>query len=94
MDAKARFLDQLAEGIHQAKGDSFAMERARALAAAAWEELLKIGLDAFPCMTELEDLRFVYQWDEQPPVLTVMLWNDQLWQDMARVVVPAELAEG
>jgi hypothetical protein len=82
------FLTQLSEAIRQAKGDQYPMEAAEALAAQVWKDLLEMGMDAFPCMVEREEIRFVYQWDETPPILTVMLWNDVNWQDIARVVVP------
>lgn len=87
------FLTQLADGIQQAKGDQFPVAEAERMATQVWAELLEIGLDAFPCMVERSGLRFVYQWDETPPVLTVMLWNDTHWQDMARVVVPLSIEE-
>lgn len=82
------FLTQLSEAILHAKGDQFPVAEAEAMAASVWAELLDLGLDAFPCMVHRDEIRFVYQWDESPPVLTVMLWNDVNWQDVARVVVP------
>lgn len=87
------FFSDLADGIMQAKGDQFPRSEAEAMAKEVWAELLELGLDAFPCMVEKADLRFVYQWDETPPVLTVMVWNDIHWQDLARVVVPLSMDE-
>jgi hypothetical protein len=89
-----RFFAELAGGIITAGGTArFDEAGARALAEKAWQELQAVGTDAYPCLVELEGLRFVYQWDEVPPVLTVMLWDDQMWRDMARVVVPPELTD-
>jgi hypothetical protein len=88
------FLNELARGIVFAAPSSYSEESARALAEEVWQKLQEMGTDAFPCMVEVgDDLRFIYQWDENPPVVTVMLWDDVMWRDMARVVVPAELAD-
>lgn len=88
------FLNELAKGIVFAAASEYNEESARALAEEAWRQLKEIGTDSFPCMIEVgEELRFIYQWDEEPPVVTVMLWDEVMWRDMARVVVPAELAD-
>lgn len=93
MTTEERFLNELAVGIVHAGGAyQDDQDRALALARKAWAQLKEIGTDAFPCMVELEEMRFVYQWDETPPLITVMLWDDQLWRDMYRIEVPAEIA--
>lgn len=93
MQAEERFLRELTKGIVFAGASRYSDESARTLAVKVWRELQAMGTDAFPCMVEEEELRFIYQWDEVPPVLTVMIWDDVMWRDMARVEVPAELAE-
>jgi hypothetical protein len=87
-----RFLDELSAGIITAGGTSrFSEQAAQELAGLVWLELKEMGEGAFPCLVEREELRFIYQWDETPAVLTVMLWDDQMWRDMARIEVPLEL---
>lgn len=86
------FLAELARGVLAAGGAGesdlpLALEQARE----AWAELKRLGTDAFPCMVDLHDIRYVYQWDEEPPVIAVMVWDDQMWRNMAFVAVPAEL---
>lgn len=94
MEAEERFIQELAKGVLFAGGTArYNEESALALSREAWRQLKEIGTDAFPCMVELEELRFIYQWDEHPPVLTVMVWDDVMWRDMARVEVPAGLVE-
>lgn len=85
------FLTELSEAIRHAKGEQFPVAEAEAMASSVWAELLELGMDAYPCMVHRDEVRFVYQWDESPPLLTVMLWNDRNWQDVARVVVPMSL---
>lgn len=87
------FLTQLSEAIIHAKGEQFPKAEAEKMADDVWAELLAMGMDAYPCMVHRGEVRFVYQWDETPPVLTVMLWNDVNWQDIARVVVPMSNGE-
>lgn len=84
-----RFMEELARGViaaGAAREDD--IEGARALAAEAWKELKRIGDDAYPCMLDMHGVRYVYQWDENPPVIAVMLWDDQMWRNMAMVTVP------
>lgn len=94
MGAEERFLADLAAAIRRSGGSSrFTPAGAEALAAKVLLKLREIGPFAYPSLLDEEGLRFVYQWDQQPPVLTVMLWNDELWQDMERVAVPTEIDE-
>lgn len=83
-------MEELTRGIIFAGGSArFDEARARAMAEDVWRELREIGTEAFPCMVDREeDLRFIYQWDEEPPVLTVMRWDEVMWRDLARVEVP------
>lgn len=88
------FLNELAKGIVFAAASEYSTESARRLAEEVWQQLKEMGTDAFPCMVEVgEELRFIYQWDEEPPVVTVMVWDEVMWRDMARVDVPAELVD-
>jgi hypothetical protein len=92
--AEERFFQELATGIITAGGDRFDAPTAAALAHQAWAELLQIGTDAFPCLWAYsDDLRFIYQWDEDPPMLVILLWDDEMWRDMVRIRVPTELAQ-
>ncbi|MFZ5818154.1 MAG: hypothetical protein ACOY93_23120 [Bacillota bacterium] len=92
MQAEERFLAELAGGIIFAGGSArFTQQSGLALAREVWAELRRMGTDTYPAMLEREELRFVYQWDESPQVITVMLWDDVMWQDMARVEIPPEL---
>lgn len=92
MGAVETFLDQLAEGIIFSGGTArFDPEKARALAGKVLAKLYEIGPFAFPSLLDEDGLRFVYQWDENPPLMTVMLWDDQMWRDMVRVAVPDEI---
>ncbi|MEW8977669.1 MAG: hypothetical protein AB2385_04615 [Symbiobacterium sp.] len=84
------FLQQLAQAIRYAGGAAYEGERALALARTVWAELRDAGPDDFPHMVQHDDLRFVCQWDEQPPLMTVMLWDGEMWRDMARLVLPGE----
>lgn len=94
MQAEERFLKALAKGIIFAGGTvKFHEENAIDLARKVWRELKEIGTDSFPCMVEQEEIRFIYQWDEYPRVLTVMVWDDTMWRDMERIEVPAGVAE-
>lgn len=92
MSAEAKFLNDLAEGITIATGGRYTQAGAVALAGSVWQRLKEIGTDAFPCMLEEAGLRFVYQWDEAPQILTVMLWDEVMWRDMVRIEVPPEIA--
>ncbi len=94
MQAEERFILQLAEGIIAGGGTAnYTAESALALARKVWKTLKSIGPEAYPCLWEEGGLRFVYQWDESPQVVTVMLWDDVLWRDMAQVVVPAGVGQ-
>lgn len=85
----SQFIDELARGViaaGAAREDD--LPRARTLASEAWAELKRIGSDAYPCMLDMHGVRYVYQWDESPPVIAVMFWDDQMWRNMAMVTVP------
>jgi hypothetical protein len=87
-----QFLDQLAYGIMESGGTAvFDESKARRLAEKVLVKLRELGPFAYPSLLDEDGLRFVYQWDEQPPVMTIMLWNDVLWQDMQRIPVPKEI---
>ncbi len=87
-----RFYQNLGEGIIAA-GGAFHEDKvtARRLADEAWRALQEIGTDDFPCMVELHDIRFVYQWDMEPPVVVVMAWDEQMWRNTSIIEVPEEL---
>lgn len=88
MRARDHFLQELAKGIIFAGGTTrFSEESALMLARGVWDQLQELGTDTFPSMVELEELRFVYQWDESPALVTVMVWDDVMWRDMARIEV-------
>jgi len=88
------FYRDLAEGIIAAGGAYHTeKETARELAVEAWQELKAIGTDAFPCMIDLRGLRYVYQWDQAPAIIVVMMWEEEMWQNMAFIEVPEELME-
>jgi hypothetical protein len=90
--AVERFVAELAAGIIVAGGTSrFDEARARDLAERVLKRLQELGPYAFPSLLDEADLRFVYQWDESPPLLTVMLWDEQMWRDMVRMPVPPEI---
>ena len=92
MGETEQFLERLAEAIILSGGTArFDQPKAVDLAARVLAKLYEIGPFAYPSLLDEEGLRFVYQWDENPPVITIMLWNDVLWQDMARVAVPDEI---
>lgn len=92
MGAEQQFLAELAGGIIHSGGTAlFPEEKAKALAGKVLERLREIGPFAYPSLLDEDGLRFVYQWDENPPLLTIMLWNERLWQDMARIPVPKEI---
>ncbi|HWI65569.1 MAG TPA: hypothetical protein VNT75_27390 [Symbiobacteriaceae bacterium] len=89
MGAEETFLAELTDGIIFSGGTArFDQAKARALAEKVLARLYEIGPFAFPSLLDEEGLRFVYQWDEHPPLMTVMLWDDQMWRDMARIPVP------
>jgi len=90
--AKETFLEQLAEGIMFSGGtDRFDAAKAGALAENVLAKLYEVGPFAYPSLLDEEGLRFVYQWDEDPPLMTVMLWDGFMWRDMIRVPVPDEI---
>lgn len=83
------FLDGLAEAILAGAGSAhYTKEAARRLAEEVVGKMRELGPYAYPNLVDLDDTRFVYQWDEQPPILTVMRWNDVMWVDMVRLTVP------
>lgn len=82
------FVRQLAEAIRHHGGPGYDDARAAALARSVWGELVRSGPDDFPHMVQDGDLRFVWQWDEAPPIMTVMRWDGEMWRDMERLVLP------
>lgn len=89
MSRRDQFLNELARGVIAAgAAREEDITGARAIAQKAWAELKRIGEDAYPCMLDMHGVRYVYQWDESPPVIAVMLWDDQMWRNMAMVTVP------
>lgn len=93
MGAVEAFLDRLAHGIIESGGSSvFDEAKARRLADKVLLKLRELGPFAYPSLLDEDGLRFVYQWDENPPLMTVMLWvDDRMWQDMKRIPVPKEI---
>lgn len=85
---QAGFLRRLAEAIRHHGGPAYDDGRAAALAQSVWGELESSGPDDFPHMVQDGDLRFVWQWDEEPPIMTVMLWDGEMWRDMERLALP------
>jgi len=95
MNAEQLFLVELTEAIVSAGGTARFPDKGRAelLARVVLQRLREIGPFAYPSLLDEDGLRFVYQWDERPPLLTIMLWDDTMWRDMARVPVPHEIDE-
>jgi hypothetical protein len=92
VEAVERFLGELAQGIIESAGTAvFDEAGARALAEKVLAKLYEIGPFAFPSLLDEAGLRFVYQWDQDPALMTIMWWNDYMWQDMARIPVPAQI---
>jgi hypothetical protein len=87
-----RFYRDLAEGVIAA-GGAYHEDKVTALhmAAEAWQALKEMGPDTYPCMIELHGLRYVFQWDLTPAVIVVMMWEEEMWQNMAFIEVPEEL---
>lgn len=84
--AGERFLQQLGKAIVTAGGSTrFSEAGALELARDVWAELAAAGPDAYPNFVQRDDLRFVCQWDERPPALTVMVWDDSMWRDVDRI---------
>ena len=87
-----RFMEQLAQGIKRAGGArEWDDAKASALAAEALAKLRAMGPFVYPNLFEIGELRFVYQWDENPAVLIIMIWDDHMWQDVVHVELPPEL---
>lgn len=94
MGEREQFLGELAAAIIRSGGTAvFDEPKAAQLAAKVLERLYEIGPFAYPSLLDEEGLRFVYQWDENPPLITVMLWVERMWQDMERVPVPRSIDE-
>jgi len=91
--SEAGFLRQLAEAIRHHGGPAYDAQRARSLAEAVWRDLGSRAPDDFPHLVQEGDLRFVCQWDEQPPIMTVMVWDGEMWRDMERLLLPGEPPE-
>jgi len=92
VSVEEQFLADLARAITRAGGPrDFPPAAAHALAKRVLQRMREIGPYAYPSLVDAGGLRFVYQWDEVPPVVVVMYWNDEFWQDMERVVVPPEI---
>lgn len=90
---REEFFHELADAIRGASGGSeqtrpLTLEEAMPHAEQVWAKLKAIGSDEFPCMTRHLGIQFVFQWDEYPPLLTVMIWVDKMWQDVRRIAVP------
>lgn len=84
-----QFVEQLAHGIIESGGTAlFSPDRARCLADKVLLKLRELGPFAYPSLLDEDGLRFVYQWDEKPPLMTIMLWDDHMWRDMQRIPVP------
>jgi hypothetical protein len=86
---EAEFLRRLEEAIAAVGGSAMGERQARELARSVWGELGHTGPDDFPNLVQKGDLRFVCQWDETPPILTVMLWDGVMWRDVERIALPA-----
>ncbi|HYG59030.1 MAG TPA: hypothetical protein VD902_13300 [Symbiobacteriaceae bacterium] len=94
MGAEEEFVTELARAIVFAGGTAvFDEPGATALAGKVLAKLRELGPFAYPSLLDQDGLRFVYQWDEIPPLMTVMLWDEQMWRDMARIPVPKEIDE-
>ena len=92
--ASERFLQRLGEAVVTAGGEArFSDAEALSLARDVWGELAEMGPDAYPNFVQRDDLRFVCQWDEHPPVLTVMVWDDTMWRDVEHLALPAAAEE-
>lgn len=92
MRGLSAFLEALARGVIVAGGARehdlpAALERARE----AWSALERLGMESYPCMVELDGIRFVYLWEENPAVVALMVWDDRMWQNIAFVPVPESL---
>lgn len=91
-EIEKRFLADLATGIIEAGGTSvFDEEASLTLARKVLGKMREIGPFAYPSLLDEAGLRFVYQWDENPPLVVVMLWDDRMWRNMAYVPVPKEI---
>ncbi len=89
MTKEERFLQELAQGVIEAGGATQEEpEKAMAIAREAHEGLKALEDRSYPGIVEIGELRFVYQWDQRPPLLTIMVWVDVMWRDMARIAVP------
>ena len=89
MTPEQSFLRNLAGAIIEAGGAwQHDPENAMALASQTADELRKMGPFCYPNLIELGEIRFVYQWDETPPIVVVMVWDDHMWRDIAKVEVP------
>jgi len=84
------FLQQLADAVVKA-GGAPESDRGAALAVArqALANIREMGAYAYPNLFEIGELRFVYQWDDDPAFVVVLVWDDRMWRDIARVEVPA-----
>lgn len=92
MTREERFLADLAQGVVQAGGArQWEPEAAMQFAREVLVALRGTERQAYPHLVELDGLRFVYQWDQRPPLLTIMHWDDIMWRDMARLSVPPDV---
>lgn len=92
---REEFLQALAHAIHEASGGredeaQLTLEEAHSVAEEVWQRLKTIGEDAYPCLLRHLGMQFIYQWDERPRLLTVMIWVEKMWQDIRRIVVPRD----
>lgn len=93
-ESEARFLGELAKGIMEAGGvRHYEEQAARQFAQAALDDMRRIGRWAYPNLFEISELRFVYQWDEDPMVVVIMVWDDHMWRNIAKVQVPPGIVE-
>jgi hypothetical protein len=92
MEVVERFLGELTQGIIHSGGTLlFDEPKARTLAEKVLAKLYEIGPFAFPSLLDEAGLRFVYQWDESPALMTIMWWDEHMWMDMARIPVPKQI---
>jgi hypothetical protein len=88
-EAEKRFLADLSIGIIESGGTAiFNDEKSMELAQLVLAKLREIGPFAYPSLLDQDGLRFVYQWDENPPKVVIMLWDEYMWYNMAHISVP------
>lgn len=89
MTAETEFLEHLAVAVVKAGGAAESdSTRALDLARQALAQLRAMGAYAYPNLFEIGEMRFVYQWDDSPQQVVIMVWDDHMWRDIARVAMP------